>query len=143
MGAAVNQGSASTGLSDEMTPGGISALSESDEPAFRARFFGAAPPPQLRYWRGPVLHKFDGYSWRRERTQSLPADKMNYSGNAYRYRITLEPHQRNWLFALETPQLAPSTNHVLQLRLATVVGAARHSGHELRANILHGDFIER
>ena len=103
-----SQGSASTGLSDEMTPGGISALSESDEPAFRVRFFGAAPPPQLRYWRGPVLHKFDGYSWRRDRTQSYRSIKMNYGGNAYRYRITLEPHQRNWLFALETPQLPPS-----------------------------------
>ncbi len=103
-----SQGSASTGLSDEMTPGGISALSESDEPAFRVRFFGAAPPPQLRYWRGPVLHKFDGYSWRRDRTQSYRSIKMNFGGNAYRYRITLEPHQRNWLFALETPQLPPS-----------------------------------
>ena len=104
-----SQGSASTGLSDEMTPGGISALSESDEPAFRARFFGTAPPPQLRYWRGPVLHKFDGYSWRRDRTQSYRPIKMNYGGNAYRYRVTLEPHQRNWLFALETPQLPPSS----------------------------------
>ncbi len=103
-----SQGTASTGLGDEMTPGGISALSESDEPAFRARFFGAAPPPQLRYWRGPVLHRFDGYSWRRDRTQSYRPIKMTYGGNAYRYRITLEPHQRNWLFALETPQLPPS-----------------------------------
>ena len=103
-----SRGLASTGLGDEMTPGGISALSESAEPAFRVRFFGAPPPPQLRYWRGPVLHKFDGYSWRRDRMQSYRPIRMNYGGSAYRYRISLEPHQRNWLFALEMPQQPPS-----------------------------------
>jgi transglutaminase-like putative cysteine protease len=101
------QGSAITGLSDELTPGGISQLSESDDPAFRVRFAGAAPPPQLRYWRGPVLHDFDGYTWRRSRNRSYRQTPLEYRGTSYRYRVTLEPHQRNWWFALEMVSDAP------------------------------------
>ena len=98
------QGTAVTGLSEEMSPGAISDLSESDEPAFRVRFLGALPPPQQRYWRGPVLHDFDGFTWRRDRTRSYRQTKLEYIGPAYRYRLTLEPHQRNWWFSLEMPQ---------------------------------------
>ncbi len=54
-----------TGLSDEMSPGSISELSVSEEIAFRVRFDGPPPPTAQRYWRGPVLHDFDGYTWRR------------------------------------------------------------------------------
>jgi len=50
-----------TGLSDTMSPGSISTLSESGDPAFRVRFEDSPPPPEERYWRGPVLHDFDGY----------------------------------------------------------------------------------
>lgn len=114
-----SQGSGTTGLSDTMTPGGISALSESDEPAFRVRFDGAAPAPQQRYWRGPVLHAFDGYSWKRDRGQSYRPTTLSYSGPTYRYRLTIEPHQRNWIFALEMPTTPTAANtfftHDLQL----------------------------
>ena len=55
---------ARTGLDDKMTPGDVSDLSVSGDVAFRARFKGELPPPEQRYWRGPVLHEFDGSSWR-------------------------------------------------------------------------------
>ena len=55
--------SASSGLSDHMAPGVISELSLSDAVAFRVDFEGAVPPPWLRYWRGPVLSRFDGREW--------------------------------------------------------------------------------
>ncbi|HEX7417285.1 MAG TPA: DUF3488 domain-containing protein, partial [Steroidobacteraceae bacterium] len=97
-----SSGSAATGLGEEMTPGSITRLTDSYESAFRVHFAGAAPPVQERYWRGPVLNDFDGYTWRRERLYALrPA--IEYAGEAYRYRITLEPHQHNWWFALERP----------------------------------------
>ena len=32
--------------------------------AFRVSFEGRIPPPAQRYWRGPVLHHFDGTTWR-------------------------------------------------------------------------------
>jgi len=51
---------AKTGLSDSMSPGTIGSLSRSDEVAFRVEFNGSHPPPNQRYWRGPVMDNFDG-----------------------------------------------------------------------------------
>jgi protein-glutamine gamma-glutamyltransferase len=95
--------SARTGLSDEMTPGDVSDLSVSGEPAFRVRFAARLPPPVQRYWRGPVLHEFDGRSWRRPRGQAFPVQEVTYSGAPIDYQITLEPHDRNWILALDMP----------------------------------------
>lgn len=92
---------ATTGLSDEMTPGGISDLSESDATALRVRFEGSPPPPQLRYWRGPVLHDFDGYTWRRGVGVNLPAPALTYRGQGIHYEVTLEPNKYRTLVALE------------------------------------------
>jgi transglutaminase-like putative cysteine protease len=97
-----------TGLSDTMSPGGISALSESDDPAFRVRFEGATPPPEERYWRGPVLHDFDGYTWRRVQNQFYGRPTLEPSGPAYRYRISLEPNSQPWWFALDTVSASPN-----------------------------------
>jgi transglutaminase-like putative cysteine protease len=94
---------ARTGLDDEMTPGDVSDLSASGDVAFRARFFGAMPPPAQRYWRGPVLHEFDGRSWRRPRAQSFPQTEVSFRGPAIRYQVTLEPHARRWVLALDLP----------------------------------------
>jgi protein-glutamine gamma-glutamyltransferase len=94
--------SARTGLSDEMTPGDVSELTISGAIAFRVRFEGAAPPPAERYWRGPVLHDFDGRTWRRLRGRFYPSQDVITEGPTYRYRVTLEPHQQRWLFALDT-----------------------------------------
>ena len=105
--------SARTGLSDEMSPGAISQLSESDEPAFRVRFLGNVPPSQSMYWRGPVLHTFDGYTWRRDRLVNYRSARLDYLGAPFAYRVTLEPHQRNWWFALDTPVAAPNGSVVL------------------------------
>jgi hypothetical protein len=63
---------ATTGLSDSMAPGDITELSLSSDVAFRVRFEGAAPPPAQRYWRGPVLHDFDGYTWSRRDERFYP-----------------------------------------------------------------------
>ena len=58
---------ATTGLSDEMSPGSIRELATEYDPAFRVRFEGAPPPHAALYWRGPVLNAFDGFTWRRAR----------------------------------------------------------------------------
>ena len=99
-----------TGLDDTMTPGGIAELTLSDEIAFRVRFDGEPPPPQERYWRGPVLHDFDGATWSRGAPSvRLPIEGI---GEPYRYRITLEPHGRTWWFALDRA-LEPSGQRTL------------------------------
>jgi len=110
-----NAGGAVTGLSDEMSPGQIDALTDSDTPAFRVEFAGAAPPPQERYWRGPVLQSFDGVTWRHERSRSFLEPEVDFEGPEYRYRVTLEPHGRNWWFALESVLEAPSRRVLLTM----------------------------
>jgi transglutaminase-like putative cysteine protease len=95
-----------TGLSDTMSPGSISSLGESDDPAFRVTFFGTPPPPEERYWRGPVLHNFDGYTWSRGGVQRQP--KLEPEGPRYRYRVQLEPTWQNWWFALDIVTGSPS-----------------------------------
>jgi hypothetical protein len=98
---------AMTGLSDTMTPGHISRLALSDQIAFRAEFQGESPLHVLRYWRGPVMWDFDGRSW--SVGALLPSDEAppGFGRVTYRYSVLLEPHNRNWLFALETAASVP------------------------------------
>jgi len=95
---------AASGLSDEMTPGSIADLTLSDEVAFRVKFDAAIPPPSRRYWRGPVLHEYAAGTWRAASARGARATAVKGLGSPYRYRVTLEPHGRRWLFALEMPQ---------------------------------------
>jgi transglutaminase-like putative cysteine protease len=98
-----------TGLSDTMSPGSISKLTSSYDIAFRVRFEGAPPPARERYWRGPVLHDFDGYTWRRRREPSYRQQAIESLGTAYRYRVSLEPTQQRWWFSLDTVDRAPDS----------------------------------
>lgn len=93
-----------TGLSESMSPGSLGQLLESDAIAFRARFDGPLPPNERLYWRGPTLNFFNGRSWSPGHA-SAPALRVDVQPpSAVSYTITLEPHARNWLFALEWPQ---------------------------------------
>jgi transglutaminase-like putative cysteine protease len=97
-----------TGLGEDMSPGSISQLIASYDPAFRARFSGPIPEAAERYWRGPVLHEFDGYSWRRGERHAYPLQPLRYMGTAFRYSVTLVPDANHWWFALDTVVRAPS-----------------------------------
>jgi len=99
-----------TGLSNSMAPGSISRLLESGEIAFRARFDGAPPGNDKLYWRGPVFGYFNGRAWSplQQRTVdpaplSIEPDERSETS----YTVTLEPHKRDWLFALEAPAAIP------------------------------------
>jgi protein-glutamine gamma-glutamyltransferase len=95
-----------SGLSDSMRPGSISDLSLSDAVAFRVDFNGTPPPPPERYWRGPVLTRFDGREWRA--VYKLFAGKfVPRQTRQIEYTVTLEPHGKVWLFALEHPSSYP------------------------------------
>jgi protein-glutamine gamma-glutamyltransferase len=95
--------SAETGLSDSMSPGDITDLALSDDVAFRVHFDGPPPPAAERYWRGPVLHDFDGRTWRRTFGPRLTSSGLLPMGPAYHYVLSLEPHAHNWIFALDWP----------------------------------------
>jgi transglutaminase-like putative cysteine protease len=99
-----------SGLSDTMSPGSISQLSLSGAVAFRARFEGEAPPARDLYWRGPVLTRFDGRAWRQGDAARRLTDTLPYAlaGPPRSYEVTLEPHNRRWLFALETVTALPA-----------------------------------
>lgn len=94
-----------TGLSDNMEPGSISSLAQSDEVAFRVRFTGAAPEKKDLYWRGPVFVEFDGLRWKAQENvpgtnfSVLPA--VNDPAGRISYEIQLEPHGRKYIPALD------------------------------------------
>jgi transglutaminase-like putative cysteine protease len=96
-----------SGLSETMSPGNLSSLALSDAIAFRAEFRGDLPPQAQRYWRGPVMWDFDGRTW--SLGDYVPARLAPpAAGQAtYRYDVVLEPHNRNWLFALESAASVP------------------------------------
>jgi len=96
-----------TGLGEAMEPGNISQLTLSDTIAFRADFEGEQPPRRLLYWRGPVLWDFDGRTWRVGSPAPAEIDTEPRGGRRVRYSVLLEPHNRNWMFVLETPAALP------------------------------------
>jgi transglutaminase-like putative cysteine protease len=98
---------AHTGLSDTMSPGSISQLSLSAETAFRVKFDGRTPPKEKLYWRGPVLTRFDGRTWRAAPQRLATSLPYVPTGAASDYTVTLEPHDKNWQFALDLPGSVP------------------------------------
>ena len=100
--------SAVSGLSDTMSPGSIAQLSQSDAVAFRVKFAGPVPPQSQLYWRGPVMPSFDGRSWRVSQVAGVHTEvPWPASGTPIDYEVTLEPHGKFWLFALELPATLP------------------------------------
>ncbi len=95
---------ASSGLSDSMAPGTLSKLSLSQAVAFRVNFEGGSPPRDQLYWRGPVLWDFDGLTWKnRDAVTPNKAPQLDKLDRPVDYTVTLEPHNKNWLFALDMP----------------------------------------
>ena len=104
--------SAISGLSESMAPGNLSQLTLSDAIAFRVDFKEDLPPRRTLYWRGPVLWDFDGRTWR-VGSPSLADLPEPRNGVRVEYSVLLEPHNRNWLFALESAALLPPRSRYL------------------------------
>lgn len=108
---------ATTGLSDNMSPGDISNLSQSGEVAFRVDFDGTPPDARDLYWRGPVMSSFDGRNWAINKFQAEGAIEAGNTGRdvggdksrSISYTVTLQPHNKKWLFALEQASTLPSS----------------------------------
>jgi transglutaminase-like putative cysteine protease len=96
-----------TGLSDSMAPGSISKLSQSGAVAFRVSFDGPPPKPEQRYWRGPVLDLFDGRRWSAAAATDRNPASIAVTGAPSSYTLTLEPHNKRWLLALDLPAELP------------------------------------
>lgn len=94
---------ATSGLAEDMEPGSISELSLSDAVAFRVEFDDEPPQPRERYWRGPVLPDYDGRQWTQPEASHPVLPVMEPLAGEIRYTVTLEPHNRRWLIALDMP----------------------------------------
>ena len=98
--------SGTTGLSDKMYPGSITSLVNSDEIAFRVSFQESPPTANNLYWRGPVLTKTDGFLWSQKKQQALKkpfSSIVSETSGLVHYTVTLEAHQKKFLFTLEMP----------------------------------------
>jgi len=98
--------SGASGLSDTMSPGDITNLGLSDEIAFRVQFLSPPPRANFLYWRGPSMASFNGRTWSMQqggRRGERVLDSVVVKGEPTEYRVTLEPSNRNWAFALEMP----------------------------------------
>lgn len=111
--------SAVSGLSDNMSPGSIAQLSQSDTIAFRVQFDGTPPAQHMLYWRGPVMPAFDGRSWRVTRFSAVrTVPPFHVTGPKQDYEVTLEPLGKSWIFALDFPdKLPPDSAYTEDLQL--------------------------
>ena len=99
--------SGTSGLSDTMTPGSLSKLTLSDAVAFRVKFEKEMPRRRDLYWRGPIMWDFDGRTWSAPRFfYNVPLPPVS-GGESISYEVTLEPHGKRWLFALDLPGIVP------------------------------------
>jgi transglutaminase-like putative cysteine protease len=94
----------STGLDDRMSPGSLSRLGLSEEVAFRVTYNGKPPRRDQMYWRGPVLWNFDGRTWTPGRTLLASPPRFTDLSDPVDYVVTMEPHNKTWLFALDVPE---------------------------------------
>lgn len=103
-----NRWESRTGLSEEMSPGTITELLGDDTPVMRVTFVGEAPPRSQMYWRGPVLWRFDGVTWRSTPmlggagiSRGRLRGPQSGAPSDLRYRVMLEPTDRSWLHTLD------------------------------------------
>lgn len=111
------------GISSEMSPGDVSTLAKSSEPAFRVTFDQSVPNKSKLYWKGLILDQFDGKKWTQSAGQgsffrSSKVDAGRFFDTQYpSYQVMLEPHQQKWVFSLEGSQLASSNLNLSEMGL--------------------------
>ncbi|ACA86902.1 transglutaminase TgpA family protein [Shewanella woodyi] len=102
-------GSATTGLSDEVSFGDIEKLTRSAALAFRAEFDRSPPANHLLYWRALVMEDYDGKIWTQHKSikhiekdvQFTVSGRVRPSGNPTNYSVIAEPSYQNWLYGLD------------------------------------------
>jgi hypothetical protein len=103
---------ARTGMSNDMSPGDISNLTNSADLVFRAHFDRDVPPRTSLYWYGLILDHFDGSRWvascqncdgEWKLSSDMAALRKTVDGKGY--QVMLEPQNGNWLYVLPQSQL--------------------------------------
>ena len=91
-----------TGFSGQLEFGDVSRLVLNDKIAFRAEFLQEIPDPSQLYWRGIVFDTFNGRGWNPFKKVLRRLEPVK-GKDLLQYTITLEPHGRRWVFALDMP----------------------------------------
>jgi len=128
----------SSGLDDKMAPGSLSRLILSESVAFRVSYKDKSPLREQMYWRGPVMCDFDGRTWTPGSTAQFAAPQFTGLDQAVDYTVTLEPHNKTWLFALDVPDKIslPSTlSHDFRLYSKKPVNSRLR--YEARSNLVY------
>jgi transglutaminase-like putative cysteine protease len=134
---------AESGLGETMSPGDITQLVQSDEIAFRVHFLTAPPPPEELYWRGPVFNDFDGRTWRGSLPVPRQEPQLKLQGPPYRYIVSLEPHQHQWVFMLDWLEQANLPRAVLTADHTLVTPFAVSRPVDVTATSYpHADFLD-
>jgi transglutaminase-like putative cysteine protease len=92
-----------SGFTDEISLNAVARIAMSNKAAFRVSFSGEVPQPEQLYWRGIVLSRFDGKTWREAKMGRSFFRGYYGEGKKINYTVTLEPHNRRNLFALDLP----------------------------------------
>lgn len=110
----LKQQTTKVGISSDLSPGDISSLAKSSDPAFRVRFPSEVPERENLYWKGLILDYFDGRKWSESISSNGFKSKKSISitSQDYIYEIIIEPHQQLWAFALEGSY--PKSSNVIQ-----------------------------
>jgi len=132
-----------SGLSDSMTPGSLSQLILSDAIAFRVEFAGEPPRRRALYWRGPVLWDFDGRTWRLGTPAAMETEPPRRGGSRYEYAVVIEPHNHNWLFAIEdVASLPPRTRYLEDGQVVSLAPLRARMRYEI-ASVIEGEIDAR
>lgn len=98
------QQQAKTGLSEQMTPGDISDLAQTNRLAFRAEFLSGQTPTMVEmYWRVFTMESFDGETWgvAKPRQQQSIRKLPSVNVNQLSYSVVLEATQQSWLVSYQ------------------------------------------
>ncbi len=127
-------GQARSGFSEQLSPGSVSRLVKNNEVAFRAEFKGQRPPADKLYWRGIVFSRLDNGSWHRPDRVRKRTDPIDCQ-EPVDYTIFIEPHNNQWIFALDVPAQSPSRRTTLysDLTIKSRRAVTRKRNYEMRS----------
>jgi transglutaminase-like putative cysteine protease len=101
-------GSLQSGFRSYIRPGDVAELAKSNATAFKVEFPGNNMPGQKDlYFRGLVLWFTTGKTWYQGRVPSRFSRSRSLEGEGILQYITLQPHNKKWLFALDRPVRSP------------------------------------
>ncbi len=94
---------AKTGFSDQLTPGLISEVAESNDLVFRAKFLSHQAPTEALYWRGWTFDTYDGYRWTRAGINTGVYPSLENAKAATHYAVWMQETLYRQLFTLGLP----------------------------------------